>query len=915
MGDLPRGTVTLLFTDIEGSTRLLHHLGDAYEDVLSRHRRLLRQVFSNHGGVEVDTQGDAFFYAFAGATDAVHAAAEAQTALSDHPWTEVGDVRVRMGLHSGQPTVTDEGYVGPDVHLAARICAAAHGAQVLLSDAAAHLVPQDLDGISLCSLGAHRLKDIDDPVVLHQLVMEGLTSDFPPLRTPSASHPTNLPPRLPPLLGRDEELFTLQELLGSAQVSVVTLVGPGGTGKTTLAAAVGAELLSSFPDGVFFVDLSALTDASLVVPAIAQALSLRDSPGRSLKETLTEHLSSKEMLLVLDNFEQVIGAAPGVSSLARAAPGLKVLVTSREPLRVQGEKEFPVAPLALPLSSHDPEVVGESPAVALFVARARDVRPDFNPSPSELTLVADICRRLDGLPLAIELAAARVKMLSLVSLDERLARSLKVLTSGRRDAAERQRTLRGAIAWSYDLLTPDEQVLFRRLGVFAGGFTLDAAEGVCDRGDLDIDVLDGLASLGDKSLVRPVSGDEDRYALLETIREFAQEKLEESGDAQDIRRAHTEYCCALAERAEPQLIGPDQRQWLDRLEQEHDNIRVALGWALREAPEVGIHIANALCRFWDMRGHVTEGRRWLSRLLGETKLSRLGRMRATQAAALLADVQDDYPASTRYGREALSLAREVGSTPDAARALIDLGWVALRQGHLEGASSAIEEAVALSETADDPHLLVRALSNLAAVRSEQQRTNEALSLYQRSAEIAERSGDRRGVMMAVLNGGELAAFAHDFDEARDALQRVLALAEEFDDPFYEAAAVLNLGIVDVLEGRVLEATSSFYRSLEAAQRIGSTYLVVSCLDGLAAAVEDKGPSAAAQLFAASDALRGRAGLPRSSGEQGIYQHRIEALEGMLTDEDKAEVGREVNEIHDVIPFARQLVDKALGRTQ
>ncbi|MCA1702956.1 MAG: adenylate/guanylate cyclase domain-containing protein, partial [Actinobacteria bacterium] len=476
MVELPTGTITLVFTDIEGSTRLLQHLGPAYEELVATHRALLRDALSSHGGAEVDTQGDAFFYAFAGATDAVHAATQAQRALSSHPWPEGAQVRVRMGLHSGHPTVTDEGYVGADVHLAARICAAAHGAQVLLSDATAHLVPNDLEGISLRSLGEHRLKDIDDPVVLHQLVIAGLTSDFPPLRTPSTSHPTNLPPRLPPLIGRDEELSTLQGLLASVQVSVVTLVGPGGTGKTTLSAAVGAELLSSFPDGVFFVDLSALTDASVVVPAIAQALSVRETPGSSLKDTLTEHLSSQEALLILDNFEQVITAAPEVSSLVRAAPALKVLVTSREALHIQGEKEFPVAPLAVPSSSDDPEVVAQSPAVALFVSRARDVRPRFHPSPSELPLVADICRRLDGLPLAIELAAARVKMLSLAALNERLAQSLKLLSSGRRDASVRQRTLRGAIEWSYGLLTEYEQRMFRRLGVFAGGFTLQAAE-------------------------------------------------------------------------------------------------------------------------------------------------------------------------------------------------------------------------------------------------------------------------------------------------------------------------------------------------------------------------------------------------------------------------------------------------------
>jgi len=531
MGELPTGTITFLFTDIEGSTRLLAALGSRYEAVLADHRRLLRAAFSSHAGVEVDTQGDALFYAFAGAQDAVTAAVEDQQELSSHDFGEGVELRVRMGLHSGQPTVTEEGYVGTDVHLGARISAVAWGGQVVVSSATAVLVDGDADEISLRSLGEHALKDIEDRVELYQVVAPGLRKDFPALRSVSA-HPTNLPARLAPLIGREDDIAQMVKLLSSKDVSVVTLVGPGGTGKTRVALAVGAELLSVLADGVFFVDLSALSDVSLVVPGIAQALSLREAPGRSLTETLGDYLSSKEMVLILDNFEQVMDAAGEVSALVGSSSSLKVVVTSREALRIEGEREFPLHPLALPSSEGEVGEILASPAVELFVARARAVLPGLRVNGEDARHVATICRRLDGLPLAIELAAARVKVLTLSSLASRLENSLGVLGTGRRDASDRQRTLTGAIAWSYELLDEDEQRLFARLGVFAGGWSLEAAEAVCDRGDSALDVLDGIASLVDKNLVRVVEGDDGRFSMLETIREFAIEKLLESDEAE-----------------------------------------------------------------------------------------------------------------------------------------------------------------------------------------------------------------------------------------------------------------------------------------------------------------------------------------------------------------------------------------------
>jgi predicted ATPase/class 3 adenylate cyclase/Tfp pilus assembly protein PilF len=908
MAELPGGTVTFLFTDIEGSTRLLASLGESYGDALAEHRRLLREAFTSCGGVEVDTQGDAFFYAFARAKDAVTAAVKGQRALSSHDFGDGVELKVRMGIHTGEPARSQEGYVGPDVHLGSRICSVTWGGQIVVSAATAAVI-SGLKEATLRPLGDHSLKDIDERISLHQVVAPGLREDFPALRSVGA-HPTNLPPRLPELIGREGDIAAVTELVSSPEISVVTLVGPGGTGKTRLSLALAAEMLASFPDGVFFVDLSALGDPSLVIASIAQVLSLRETPGRSLEQSLADHLAAKEMLLVLDNFEQVMEAASQLSSLLQGAKSLKVVVTSREALRIAGERVVSVAPLELPESGSDLAEITGSPAVALFVARAHAVKADFSLTTDNAADVAAICRRLDGLPLALELAAARINLLSPSSLLARLDKGLKVLSAGRRDASDRQRTLRGAIAWSYELLSEDEQILFRRLAVFAGGWSLEAAEAVCDRGELELDVLDGLASLADKSLVRTGAADADRFTMLETIREFALEKLEESGEAEDIRRAQADYFRALAEEAEPHLIGEHQKEWLDRLEIEHDNLRAALGWSLQQVPEWASNMANAMWGFWDMRGHVVEGRQWLKRILDNLKGSP-ERMRMTLGAALLAARQDDHESSLPYAQEALSLAREFRDDSAAARALIELGSIWLRLGNLERAASAIEEAAVIAQEAGNPHLLVRALNNLAGVRSEESRSDEAISLYKAGATIAETSSDKRGLMMTLTSLGEALALEGKLDEAKEGLHRALALAEELRDQFSQAAALVNLGMVDILDDDSESAIHRFQRALINGANMGSTYVVVSCLDGLAAAVTDIDLVKAASLFTASDNLRERFHLPRSSVEQILYQPRIDAIAQKLTREQQTRMTETEVTLADAVVAARAAKDEAL----
>src|SRR5258708_3470430 len=468
MQNLPTGTVTLLFTDIAGSTRLLHQLGDRYASMLLECRQVLRAVFEQWNGNVVDTQGDAFFVVFARATDAVSAAVAAQHALASHDFPDDATVQVRMGLHTGEPQRTAEGYVGLDVHRASRIMNAGHGGQVLLSQATCSLVEQDLpEGASLGDLGEHRLKDLGRPMRLFQLVISDLPADFPSLHT-LESFPNNLPVQPTPFLGREHEVAALQDLLSPSDVRLVTLTGPGGTGKTRLGLQVAADLSDRFKNGVFFVNLAPISDPALVVPTIAEALVIREESGQALLERLVEHLRQRQLLLLLDNFEQVVSAAEQVAALLIACPHLKVLVTSREVLHVRAEHEFPVLPLAVPDPDHLPDLAALShqAAVALFLQQAQAVKPDFQLTETNARAIAELCARLDGLPLAIELAAARMKLFSPPALLARLGQRLSVLTSASRDAPTRQQTLRNTIAWSYNLLDAREQRLFQRLSVF-----------------------------------------------------------------------------------------------------------------------------------------------------------------------------------------------------------------------------------------------------------------------------------------------------------------------------------------------------------------------------------------------------------------------------------------------------------------
>ncbi|HVC31273.1 MAG TPA: adenylate/guanylate cyclase domain-containing protein, partial [Steroidobacteraceae bacterium] len=619
--DLPAGTVTFLFTDIEGSTRLLHHLGDVrYAAALAAHRDLLRQAFRAHGGSEVDTQGDAFFVAFPQASEAVTAAVVAQRALAAHPWPDGVAIRVRMGVHTGEPVRITEGYVGIDVHRAARIGSAAHGGQILLSKSTAALAHQQMPlDCQLRDLGLHRLKDLANPEQLFQVLIPDLPAEFPPPRSLSA-RASNLPVPTTPLIDRGKELAAAASLLRRPGVRLLTLTGPGGTGKTRLALAMAAGLEDQFGDGVTFVPLAPIREPEFVLGVIVQALGIRVSEGQTPLECLRAYLSAKRHLLVLDNFEQVLPAAAALGELLAGCPRLALLVTSRAPLRIRGEQTFPVPSLALTDLLHPPplERLAENPAVALFVQRAQAVRPEFALTQENAAVVAQICTRLDGLPLAIELAAARVRLLPLPALLARLNHRLRLLTGGPRDLPARQQTLRATIEWSHELLSPEVRSLFRRLSVFLGGLALEAAEAISGgAGDRELDVFDGVQELLDQSLVRQVEREgEPRIVMLETIREYAEEQLEASGEAAVVRSLQLKYFRRLALQAERGQRGAEGAVWAQRLQREVDNIRAALAWSVADpdARHDGLSLALALNNFW-RDGRMREGADWLERLL------------------------------------------------------------------------------------------------------------------------------------------------------------------------------------------------------------------------------------------------------------------------------------------------------------
>lgn len=851
MSTLPTGTVTFLFTDIEGSTTLWQKYPDAMEIALARHHAILRQAIETHRGYVFQIVGDAFCTAFATATDGLAAALAAQRGLRDEAWGEIGALRVRMALHTGAAEVragefTSGEYVsGITMSRAARLLSAGHGGQVLLSDATRTLVENDLpQGVTLRDLGEHRLKDLQRPEHIYQLVVPDLPADFPPLKTLDTL-PNNLPVQLTSFIGREREMTQLKRLVQATRL--VTLTGAGGSGKTRLALQTAANLLDDFKDGVWFVALAPLTNPTLIPSSVASILGVREQQAAAILDLLTDYLCQKQLLLILDNAEHLIEAcAHFANGILQSAAKVHLLATSREALGIAGEHIFYVPSLQLPDARETPavEILAQMESVRLFVERAVAVSPGFALTDANASAVAQICQRLDGIPLAIELAAARVKALSVEDIAKRLDDRFLLLTGGSRTALPRHQTLRALIDWSYNLLSEPERLLLHRLSVFAGGWTLEAAEEIGSGEDFPkSDILERLTHLVDKSLVtldEPAS----RYRMLETIRQYARERLMDTDESAKVRYRHLDYFTMWSEEAELQLKGNRQGEWVEKMELESDNLRLALEWSQRSEcdPEIGLRLLSAILRFWWMHDHFSEAKYWIERTLARKSSKRSHALSHVLSwAGIYLSVQPDQ--RDRAGallEESLSIGRELGDKASICWALMMLGRVAEYQG-----------------------------DSVNAVVFEEQ-----------ALQVSRELGERWYICFALDRLGEAARLAGDYPRAKIFYEEGLELASRMGTQSEIALFLHNLGHVLLQQGKLAEATTRFVSSLQLAREIGEERRIIMCLEGIASVLVQAGKlERAARLFGAAAKLRGILGADFEAADHVVYLRSITPLKG------------------------------------
>lgn len=851
MPELPHGTVTFLFTDIESSTRLWQEHPDAMTDAYARHDAILREAITGQGGVVYKTVGDAFQVAFPTAPQAVIATLIAQQALQHEAWPLLEPLQVRMALHTGAVDPDPDGdYRSPVLNRLGRLLGAGHGGQVLLSTVTAELVRDHLPAkASIKDLGDQRLKDLYRPERVYQLGGRGLAADFPPLRTLDA-RPNNLKTQPTMLIGREQETATLRALLAREEVRLVTLTGPGGTGKTRLGLQVAADLLDHFEDGVCVVELAALSDPDLVPGTIATTLGVQETGDRSLTTLLADHLGDKRLLLMLDNFEQVTDAAPLVGELLASCPRLKVLVTSRIRLGLRGERDYPVPPLGVP----DPRrllsvaVLSQYEAVRLFLERAQEVTPSFAITNANAPAVAEICARLDGLPLAIELAAARIRMLPPEAMLKRLTARLPLLTGGARDLPLRQQTLRGAIAWSYELLAPDEQALFRRLSVFAGGCTLEAIEAVAAGDELELDIFYGLERLVDHNLVRQTATEgEPRFAMLETIREYGLDQLEAQGESEEARQRHASYFVALGEQVGPETPQSEWEPWLDRMETEHDNLRAVCGWTLEHDLAMAYQLVSPMGRLWTQRGYAREGVGWFERVL--------------------ASCGPDVP------------------TADRANVLRWLSYAAMQILDLVRARAWGEEAIAIYRTLDDRRRFLSALNTLMGVASMQGERDLSVALSREVIELV-RELDDPFLTCDTLNSAGFTAYMNgDLDQARTWLEEALGLARKNGDNTSLANVLHSFGEVYRASGDITRAEAFYREAVVLGSKASFPIVFAECFQGLGStAAVTKQATRAARLFGAEATLRDALDWPREPASNDERDRLIDLIREALGEE-------------------------------
>ena len=870
----PAGAVTFLFTDIEGSTALWEDDGARMSQALAAHDALARSAVEGHHGRVVKMTGDGIHAAFDDALDALDATLEMQQALAEPVATCGVALRVRCGLHAGVVERRDNDYFGSPVNRAARIMSAAHGGQVLLSQAVVDCVREILPAaVSLRDLGKVRLKDLATPEHVYQVVHPRLRNNFPALRSLEAI-PNNLPQQVTSFIGREQALVDLKRLLPTARL--LTLTGSGGCGKTRLSLQVAADLLERFPDGVWLVELAPLSDSDLVPPTVASVLGLKEEPGKPIIQTLTEYLKDKRLLLLLDNCEHLLEAcAKFADALLRQCASVQIVASSREALGINGEQAYRVPSLALPdpKKAHTPISVAQFEAVQLFIDRALLARPDFQLTAQNASRLASVCFRLDGIPLAIELAAARVSSLSVEEINRRLDHRFRLLTGGSRAALPRQQTLRSLIDWSYDLLQDSEKLLLRRLSVFAGGWTLDAADRICAGDDIeDGEMLNLLTSLIDKSLVAVDESEAGfRYRLLETVRQYARERLVESGGTEAIRTRHRDYFLALADEADKKLLGAEQADWLRRLEKEHDNLRSALEWSDAEAQaQEDLRLCTAMHRFWFTRGYLAEGRQWCARIFakGAPAQPTLEYARALNVAGSLAFHQTDYPAARTLLEQSLALSRVLDHPRGIALALNNLGAVAIEQGDHPTARALYEESLALLRELGDRHVAAGVLGNLAMVAHECGDLDAARTLSQESLALSRELGDQGRVADALNTLGDVACDLGDLTTAWSLSQESLAIGRELGDRDCIAMSSKNLGAVAFMRGQFGEARSLYREAVAIRLELGDRLGIARALESAAAIAAAEGNStAAARTWGAAERLREEIGSPMLPNER------------------------------------------------
>ena len=883
---LPTGTVTFLFTDIEGSTKLAQGYPDTWETLRKHHDIILRNAIESQNGFVFRIVGDAFCAAFPTAGDALQAALIAQTDLNAKNW-EGPPIKVRMGIHTGQADIQPDGeYLGYlTLTRVQRVMSTAHGGQVLLSNTAAELVRDKLPAqVSLRDMGEHRLKGLDGGERLWQVVSPDLPENFPALLTLRET-PHNLPVQFTSFVGREKELEEIKQEL--TRQRLITLTGPGGVGKTRLSLHIASDLMKEFQHGAWFVEMEHVTDPGLMQSAIAHALNIQEVPGRRIADALKDYLREKELLLILDNFEQVIEAAPLVKQLLMEAERLKLIVTSRTPLRVAGEYEYRVPLLALPGEERNLDIdrLAQLESIQLFVERAKSARADFALTADNAPAIAETCRRLDGLPLAIELAAARIRVLPPQKIPGQLENRLTFLTSTARDLPVRQQTLRAAIGWSYDLLTSPEKLLFQRLAVFEGGSTLEAIAFVCDVQD-ELDLLADLESLLDKSLIRLAEEDgEARYSMLETIRDFADEALMASGEAADIQRRHLTYFHQLAQNAEPNLVGQDELLWIGRLTKEHHNLQAAVVWGLRHDLEKAVELICDLTLFWSRGGHNEEAIGWLELTLSDPTLEDSEpdslRQRKLRARALLSlgilSLQQEYPAARSTLQETVVRLRELGEQADLSAALSFLGFL----GDLEAA----EESVSIARALDNKWILAYALAwqsqalRLAGVNLPSARTAAA-----ESTRLSRQIRSDWAVARSLLSQGQLAVVSGEFDEARTYLQESLVLFTQSQDNYHANLARTELANVEQGQGNHEEALKLYQASIRVWHELGLQAAIAQQLEyiGLIAAA-GLSYQHAVRLAGAANRLRDQTGTQPLPKEQAELQERLTLVRRELQD--------------------------------